>query len=42
LVRQIVQDGLDAALQANPALTRGVATRNGRIVNTALAEAMNA
>jgi len=41
-VRQIVQNGLDAALEANSELARGIATRNGRIVNTALAEAMNA
>jgi alanine dehydrogenase len=33
---------LDAALEANPELARGIATRDGRIVNTALAEAMNA
>jgi len=39
-IHQIVQLGLDGALAANPALARGVATRNGEIVNAALAEAM--
>jgi alanine dehydrogenase len=40
LVQQIVLNGLQGALEANPALTRGVATRDGNIVNQALAEAM--
>jgi alanine dehydrogenase len=39
-VQQIVLNGLDGALEANPALARGVATRDGRIVNEALAKAM--
>jgi len=39
-VQQIVLNGLDGALAANPALARGVATRDGRIVNEALAKAM--
>jgi alanine dehydrogenase len=41
-VQQIVQHGLDAALKMNPALARGVATREGQIVNPALAEALAA
>ena len=41
-VHQIAQLGLDRALAANPALARGVATRNGQIVNEALADAMRA
>jgi alanine dehydrogenase len=41
-VQQIVRNGLDAAIKAIPALARGVATRNGQIVNPALAEAMGA
>jgi alanine dehydrogenase len=41
-VRQIVQNGLDAALKANSELARGIATRNGQIVNAALADAINA
>jgi alanine dehydrogenase len=39
-VQQIVGHGLEAALKANPALARGMATRDGQIVNEALAEAM--
>jgi alanine dehydrogenase len=39
-VQQIVLNGLEGALEANPALARGVATRDGNIVNQALAEAM--
>ncbi|MFZ0931613.1 MAG: alanine dehydrogenase [Syntrophobacteraceae bacterium] len=41
-VQQIVLKGLEGALEANPALARGVATRDGYIVNQALAEAMRA
>lgn len=40
LIQQIVREGLDAAAKASSALARGVATRNGRIVNPALAAAM--
>jgi alanine dehydrogenase len=39
-VQQIALNGLEGALEANPALARGVATRDGNIVNQALAEAM--
>ncbi len=39
-VQQIVGNGLEGALEANPALARGVATCGGNIVNQALAEAM--
>lgn len=39
-IEQIVQFGVDRALAASPALARGVATRNGEIVNLALAESM--
>jgi len=41
-VQQIALKGLQGALEANPALARGVATRDGYIVNQALAEAMRA
>jgi alanine dehydrogenase len=41
-VQQIARQGLDATLEARPELKRGVATRNGEIVNPALAEAMHA
>jgi len=41
-VQQIARQGLDATLEARPELKRGVATRNGEIVNAALAEAMHA
>jgi alanine dehydrogenase len=40
-IHQVVK-GLEAALKDSPALARGVATRNGQIVNPALAEAMGA
>lgn len=39
-VRQIVRNGIEAAIKVNPALARGVATRNGRIQNRVLAETM--
>ena len=39
-VRQIVLNGLEGAIEANPALARGVATRDGNIVNQALVEVM--
>jgi len=42
IVQQIVRHGLDAALKMNPALARGVATREGQIVNPALAETLAA
>jgi alanine dehydrogenase len=38
-VQQIARHGLDATLDAHPALKRGIATRHGQIVNPALAEA---
>jgi len=41
-VQQIARQGLDATLEARPELARGVATRNGQIVNQALAKAMRA
>ena len=41
-VQEIVRNGVTAALKANPALARGVATHDGRIVNQALAELMGA
>ena len=41
-VQHIVRNGLKAALEANPALARGVATRDGQIVHQALAETMRA
>jgi len=41
-VQQIVRDGLESALKNNPALARGVATRNGQIVNRTLALALGA
>ena len=41
-VREIVRRGLDAALKADPPLARGVATRDGQIVNKALADLMRA
>jgi alanine dehydrogenase len=40
-VHQVVK-GVGAAIENNPALARGVATRDGKIVNPALAEAMRA
>jgi alanine dehydrogenase len=39
-VQQIVRHGLDATLKMSPALARGIATREGHIVNPALAEAL--
>jgi alanine dehydrogenase len=41
-VQQITRQGLDVTLKVRPELARGVATRNGQIVNQALAEAMRA
>jgi alanine dehydrogenase len=41
-VQEVARLGVTAALQADSALMRGVATRDGQIVNAALAEAMRA
>lgn len=41
-IKHIADMGLDRALEEMPALGRGVATRDGRIVNEALAAAYNA
>jgi alanine dehydrogenase len=41
-VQQIVCTGREAAIESNPALARGVAMYDGRIVNQALADLMNA
>ncbi|HET7089726.1 MAG TPA: alanine dehydrogenase [Anaerolineae bacterium] len=40
LIWEIAHKGLDAALGSLPALRRGVATRDGRVVNAALAAAL--
>jgi alanine dehydrogenase len=41
-VQNIARHGVEAALKANPALARGVATRDGQIVHQALADTMRA
>jgi alanine dehydrogenase len=41
-VQEIVRNGIAAALKANRALARGVATHDGSIVNRALADLMGA
>ncbi len=41
-IRQIADEGLDQALQMMPALRRGLAVREGQIVNEALATAFQA
>jgi alanine dehydrogenase len=41
-VQEIVRNGVAAALKANRALARGLETHDGRIVNQALAELMDA
>jgi alanine dehydrogenase len=41
-VQQIAMQGLEATLKVRPELMRGVATRDGQIVNPVLAEAMRA
>jgi len=40
-IQQLARSGLEVALGAYPALKRGIATRNGQVVNPALAEAFH-